>query len=165
MDDTRRRRIKVLSEHFSQDGYKIGSEGNPSEQTIAPEDCAGRSSDRSSEIYASATGRPNSYARIHGDVSRHPAQWKNITTVQKETLQETLYHKAHGEGIAKVRHTNYNPIQPYVKNLNSITHNKNKNTFLPFSTIHIPTSDHNQSPRKKKCLHTTNHPRTQPLLL
>lgn len=105
MDDTRRRRLKVLSEHLSQDyGYKTGSESKPSEQIIAPEDCAGRSSDRSSEIYASATGRPNSYARIHGDVSRRPAQWKNITTAQKETLQEILYHKAHGEGIAKVRH-------------------------------------------------------------
>jgi naphthoate synthase len=111
MDDTRRRRIKVISEHLSQDGYKIGSESNPSEQIIAPEDCAGRISDRSSEIYASATGRPNSYARIHGDVSRRPAQWKNITTVQKEILQETLYHKAHGEGIAKVRHTNCNPTK------------------------------------------------------
>jgi naphthoate synthase len=50
--------------------------------------------------YASIDGRPSSYARVHGEVSRAPAAWRRIPVVAKEQLQEVLYDKA--EGIAKV---------------------------------------------------------------
>ncbi|EFN52039.1 hypothetical protein CHLNCDRAFT_139232 [Chlorella variabilis] len=66
--------------------------------------CSGHSagSDGASTSYASATGRPSSYARVHGEVSRAPAQWRRIDTVAKEELREVRYEKAVGEGIAKV---------------------------------------------------------------
>jgi hypothetical protein len=54
------------------------------------------------QLYASATGTPNSYARVHGTVSRAPAQWTRHPIVRKETLSDVLYDKAEGEGIAKV---------------------------------------------------------------
>jgi naphthoate synthase len=56
----------------------------------------------STSSYASIDGRPSSYARVHGAVSRSPATWRSIPVVARETLQEVLYDKAVGEGIAKV---------------------------------------------------------------
>lgn len=53
--------------------------------------------------YASVTGQPNSYARVHGGVSNTPVQWRIVPSVQKESLQEVKYEKSIGEGIAKVR--------------------------------------------------------------
>lgn len=53
-----------------------------------------------SSSYASATGSPTSYARVHGEVSRAPANWERIPNVYKELLEEVKYDKA--EGIAKV---------------------------------------------------------------
>jgi hypothetical protein len=55
-----------------------------------------------SSTYASATGQPSSYARVHGEVSKTPVQWRSITSVSKETLLEVKYEKSIGEGIAKV---------------------------------------------------------------
>jgi hypothetical protein len=55
-----------------------------------------------SSAYASATGQPSSYARVHGEVSRSPAQWRPIRSVAKEELVDVKYEKAAGEGIAKV---------------------------------------------------------------
>jgi len=65
---------------------------------------AGRasSSQGASTSYATATGQPSSYARVHGEVSRAPARWRRIDTVAKEQLREVTYEKAVGEGIAKV---------------------------------------------------------------
>lgn len=51
--------------------------------------------------YATATGSPSSYARVHGEVSRAPTVWKRIETVAKEGLEEVKYEKS-TEGIAKV---------------------------------------------------------------
>jgi naphthoate synthase len=51
--------------------------------------------------YASATGTPSSYARVHGRVSREPAKWREIQIVAKERLEEVKYAKSE-EGIAKV---------------------------------------------------------------
>lgn len=51
--------------------------------------------------YASATGNPSSYARVHGQVSRAAAQWRTIDRVAKEFLLEVKYAKC-DEGIAKV---------------------------------------------------------------
>lgn len=47
-------------------------------------------------------GAASSYARIHGEVSREPAEWRDIPTVARETLQEVLYQKADADGIARV---------------------------------------------------------------
>jgi naphthoate synthase len=52
-------------------------------------------------MYASATGAPTSYARVHGEPSRAPAQWREITSVGREQLTDVRYHKA-AEGIAKI---------------------------------------------------------------
>lgn len=43
-----------------------------------------------------------SYQRVHGTPPRTPAQWTLHKVVCKEELREVLYHKAEGEGIAKV---------------------------------------------------------------
>lgn len=51
--------------------------------------------------YASATGSPPSYARVHGQVSRAPANWREIQVVARERLEEVKYAKS-DEGIAKV---------------------------------------------------------------
>ncbi len=51
--------------------------------------------------YATATGAPTSYERVHGAVSRAPAAWRAIPSVAKEDLAEVLYHKS-AEGIARV---------------------------------------------------------------
>ncbi len=56
-----------------------------------------------STSYASIDGRPSSYARVHGEVTRRPAVWRIIDVVAKERLGEVVYEKAVGEGIAKVR--------------------------------------------------------------
>ncbi len=53
--------------------------------------------------YASVTGQPSSYARVHGEVSTAPVQWRRIESIRQENLQEVLYDKSVGEGIAKVQ--------------------------------------------------------------
>lgn len=44
----------------------------------------------------------SSYERIHGQVSQSPADWRSISSVAREELQEVEYHKAEGDGIARV---------------------------------------------------------------
>lgn len=45
----------------------------------------------------------SSYHRVHGEVSRDPPVWRRIERVQGgELLEEVIYEKAVGEGIAKV---------------------------------------------------------------
>lgn len=44
----------------------------------------------------------SSYQRIHGRPSRGPADWIAHPVACNQQLQEVLYHKAKGEGIAKV---------------------------------------------------------------
>lgn len=39
--------------------------------------------------------------RIHGQVSRAPAQWRRVLAVHQSELQDVVYEKAVGEGIAK----------------------------------------------------------------
>ena len=94
----------VLSQHF-QAAYDI-QEAEVELQPVLRSDCSGsgrsESSQGASTSYASVTGRPSSYARVHGEVSRAPAQWRRISTVAKEELREVKYEKAVGEGIAKV---------------------------------------------------------------
>ena len=40
--------------------------------------------------------------RIHGEVSSEAVKWKHFPTLHGTDLQEVLYHKSEGEGIAKV---------------------------------------------------------------
>ncbi|GAQ86378.1 naphthoate synthase [Klebsormidium nitens] len=54
-----------------------------------------------SQPYASATGQPTKYARIHGEVKRTPAVWRKAEVPGPE-LEDVLYEKAEGEGIAKI---------------------------------------------------------------
>lgn len=70
--------------------------------------CAGpgpSSSNRLQDVprssYASASSTPSSYARIHGQVSREPACWREIQCVAREQLEEVKYAKS-DEGVAKV---------------------------------------------------------------
>lgn len=82
MEDRARSRLEVLSRQFTSASSSSGSDASSS--------------------YASATGRPSSYARVHGEVSRAPAAWVRVPKVAKEELTDVKYEKA--EGIAKVRH-------------------------------------------------------------
>lgn len=98
MDPRASRRVGVLSQHLLAESASPASE-------VELQPLAGRasSSQSASTSYATATGRPSSYARVHGEVSRAPARWRRIDTVAKEQLREVKYEKAVGEGIAKVR--------------------------------------------------------------
>jgi hypothetical protein len=71
------------------------------EVELSSRPCSGQ--EQASSSYASATGAPSSYARVHGEVSRAPARWRRIHSVAKEQLEDVKYEKAEGEGIAKVR--------------------------------------------------------------
>lgn len=90
----------MLTQHLLGAG---GCEG-PQVVELELQPLAGRASDSqgASTSYATATGQPSSYARVHGEVSRAPARWRRIDTVAKEQLREVKYEKAIGEGIAKV---------------------------------------------------------------
>lgn len=92
------RRLSVLLPHFE-------TETIPRETRIESESTAGKVQSPSSgerNVYASIDGKLNSYARIHGSVSSATPQWTLFSTVQKENLQEVIYEKTVGEGIAKV---------------------------------------------------------------
>lgn len=89
------RRLNVLSQHL---GEPCG-ERHVGEVELQP---VTGSSNNAGTSYASATGQPSSYARVHGEVSRAPAHWRRIDTVAKEELREVRYEKAVEEGIAKV---------------------------------------------------------------
>lgn len=86
------RRLRVLGGQVCD----ADAQGSPE---LAMEPCAGVDA---SSSYASATGQPSSYARVHGEVSRAPAQWRRIATVAREQLEDVIYSKAAGEGVAKV---------------------------------------------------------------
>lgn len=90
--DASERRLRVLS----------GQLAPVAEVELSSISRASTSASASSSTYASATGQPSSYARVHGEPSRAPAVWREIRSVAREELQDVKYHKAVGEGIAKV---------------------------------------------------------------
>ena len=104
MDPKACRRVGVLSQHLQ--GACAGQAGELELQPLSRSPCGGSErpgrSQGASTSYATATGQPSSYARVHGEVSRAPAHWRRIGTVAKEELREVKYEKAVGEGIAKV---------------------------------------------------------------
>ncbi|KAI8476481.1 MAG: ClpP/crotonase-like domain-containing protein [Monoraphidium minutum] len=89
------RRLRVLSGH-------LAPAAEVELTSIARAGTSASTSGPSSSNFATATGSPSSYARVHGEPSRAPAAWREITSVARETLQDVLYHKAAGEGIAKI---------------------------------------------------------------
>jgi hypothetical protein len=80
---------------------------DPAEQDACRESTSGTAS--ASDLIlqptaaAASGGASSSYARIHGEVSRAPAVWRNIPSVAREVLQEVSFEKADGDGIARVR--------------------------------------------------------------
>ena len=94
------RRLQVLSLQLGASASSSSSPSHPSNAVGAHPSVIFMSSCAASSSYASATGTPTSYARIHGEVSRAPAAWKRISTVAREELTDVFYDKA--EGIAKV---------------------------------------------------------------
>eukprot|EP00195_Chlamydomonas_chlamydogama_P006856 CAMPEP_0202911746 /NCGR_PEP_ID=MMETSP1392-20130828/55789_1 /ASSEMBLY_ACC=CAM_ASM_000868 /TAXON_ID=225041 /ORGANISM="Chlamydomonas chlamydogama, Strain SAG 11-48b" /LENGTH=343 /DNA_ID=CAMNT_0049602373 /DNA_START=42 /DNA_END=1073 /DNA_ORIENTATION=- len=89
------RRLQVLSQQLASGPGCVLTMND-----TAAQDEASTSSSKPS--YASATGRPSSYARVHGDVPRTPAKWRRIPVVAKETLEDVKYEKADDEGIVKI---------------------------------------------------------------
>jgi hypothetical protein len=85
------RRLRVLSGHLA-----------PAAEVELTSIARASTSASSSSTFASATGQPSSYARVHGEPSRAPAVWREIPSVAREQLEDVKYHKAVGEGIAKV---------------------------------------------------------------
>lgn len=82
--------------------------GNQDESTTTAM-CSGSASsstatqhEQQKPTYASVSGQSSSYARVHGEVSTVPVQWRRIGSIRQEKLQEVLYDKSVGEGIAKV---------------------------------------------------------------
>ena len=61
---------------------------------VSRRDTAAEGQRRSS--YASVTGEASSYARVHGEVSRAPAEWRDFPSVARETLDDVRYQKARG---------------------------------------------------------------------
>lgn len=94
--DAAARRVEAIRNHI-----------DPAEQDACRESTAGTAS--ASDLIlqptaaAASGGASSSYARIHGEVSRTPAVWRDISSVAREVLQEVLYEKADGDGIARVR--------------------------------------------------------------
>lgn len=94
MESNARTRLAVLARQF--DAVSLsGTQHLSSSGTAASESISQQQSS-----YASATGKPSSYARVHGEVSRAAAQWRPVPTVAKEELVDVKYEKA--EGIAKI---------------------------------------------------------------
>lgn len=111
MDDRVSHRLAVLSQHLGAP-CKQQHVGEVELQPVAGDSERSSRSAGASTSYASATGRPSSYARVHGEVSRAPAQWRRIASVAKEELLEVKYEKAAGEGIAKVSLATAPPAPP-----------------------------------------------------
>ncbi|GLC45681.1 hypothetical protein PLESTB_001317300 [Pleodorina starrii] len=87
------RRLQILGNQLL-----ASSSGNP----IARQATAASDDACASVPYASADGKPNSYGRVHGAVSREPANWRRIPVVAREDLTDVIYEKSIGEGIAKI---------------------------------------------------------------
>lgn len=91
---TAHRRVATLGKHVIQRMAQGSNEVLVDSQGIE------MNSTSSSTTYASATGRPTSYARVHGEVSREQALWTDAKVPQGE-LQDVIYQKT-AEGIAKI---------------------------------------------------------------
>ncbi len=96
-DDAQRekstRRLGVVSRHITPGGGTVGNE------SLIPNTCA----QAGSVPHASAQpGRASRYAQVHGQVSSAPVNWEIVPSVANHRLQEVIYTKSKGEGIAKL---------------------------------------------------------------
>ena len=80
-----RRRLGVFSRHISPSSEKVSIQNTSG---VVP--------------HASASGEASSYSKVHGKVSSEKVQWLQISSVSGKQLEETLYKKSKGEGIAMV---------------------------------------------------------------
>lgn len=87
------RRLNVISRHISKESSSTECSKNNTSAILTKENVP----------HASATGNPSSYSRVHGSVSSLPVQWVEIPSVAGKALQEVIYRKSKGEGIAMVR--------------------------------------------------------------
>ncbi|GFR46797.1 hypothetical protein Agub_g8429 [Astrephomene gubernaculifera] len=92
------RRLQVIGNHFL---AQEAPQPSP-ESLVTRQNTAGAETSNTNTSYASVDGRPNSYGRVHGSVSREPAKWRRIPVVSREELTDVIYEKAVGEGIAKI---------------------------------------------------------------
>lgn len=100
MADSAQRRLQVLGNHLAAGHASQRAVHNQQNyELLFRQDTAASTS--TGTPYASVDGKPNSYARIHGPVSREPAQWRKVPSVAREELTDVIYEKAIGEGIAK----------------------------------------------------------------
>lgn len=106
MEERQLRRLQVIGNHVVGDnGASVLLPEAQSAHIGAVPASIAPSNVGASTSYASATGRPSSYARIHGEVSKVPPQWRTVPSVQNYALEEVKYQKSVGEGIAKVRNS------------------------------------------------------------
>ncbi|GAB4823048.1 hypothetical protein N2152v2_010094 [Parachlorella kessleri] len=106
MEGSAARRVALLTQHLTCEPGDTAALERASTGAGVPSNAERGALDSSETApgssYATATGRPTTYARVHGQVSRAPATWRRIDTVQNWQLEEIKYEKAEGEGIAKV---------------------------------------------------------------
>lgn len=96
-DAQSRRRLGVVSSHLE----PSDTSGIPEMHSYHMNNC---NAIRNSVVpHASATGQSSSYSRVHGHVSSQNVEWIGIPSVGGSLLQETIYKKSKGEGIAMVR--------------------------------------------------------------
>ncbi len=122
MDDKALQRLNILGRHVAPSPSAPPSSELEQQPTFSFSGSAGASTSQPApqrSSYASVTGTPSSYARVHGEVSRDPVSWRAIPSVAKETLQEVKYEKSIGEGIAKVNKAKFpqSPRSPTVHTL------------------------------------------------
>ena len=106
MDQKALQRLNILGRHVAPMSATEGESTIPPLNTFATNNNSVSTSQTAApggSTYATATGQPSSYARVHGEVSTTPVTWRSIHSVSKETLHEVKYEKSIGEGIAKVR--------------------------------------------------------------
>ncbi len=115
MQSAQDRRINALASHLTEDvSRQSGHECSTSTRRVEPRETSS-SYDRLASHYPSKSfnvswkgqaGLSNldhsSVCRVHGNVSDAPVRWTAISSLYNTTLQEVLYHKSEGEGIAKV---------------------------------------------------------------
>mmetsp|Transcript_8504 Transcript_8504/g.25509 ORF Transcript_8504/g.25509 Transcript_8504/m.25509 type:complete len:191 (-) Transcript_8504:2072-2644(-) len=93
--ESAQRRLSALRNHLDP--------AQPSQDAILPQRQASVHPQATASSTAAAGTRPqSSYERIHGQVSKEPADWRPITSVAREQLREVEYHKAAGDGIARI---------------------------------------------------------------
>lgn len=91
--------------------------------------------------------------RIHGAVSRERVRWKGVQRVQGAALEEVLYHKAVGEGIAKVGSFLQHTRCPRLRH--SALPRRLEAGMLARSRT-SGCADNNQSTGKAECFHATH---------